>query len=169
MSLLDDQNFLDFYVAAKKCCYSSRRNAIVLANGGRQYVFRDDHWPQWYYRDVCHGDNPFFGRAVVEEMQHECSDDPLWAPVAQMTYNGYASGTEEEVKRMFAFLKKSPQRISVQSPFQEPTKLNVVEDDLTYCSKWERKGVFLVMGQEFIQGTLNAYRYDLNFQFCVLR
>lgn len=173
-TLLDDPNFLEFYVTAKKSTYASGLEPTILAADGKQYVFRDTRWPQWYYRDVYYGDNPFFGRETIEQRTNtEC---PLWIPVAQMSYDGFASGNEDQVKKIFAFLKKMLQQVTVRSIFRGPPiprKMGSIEEDgLTYSYQWFRRETepFHVHGKEYIlfRPMSATGWYVLNFQFCCL-
>lgn len=174
-TLLDDPNFREFYVTAKRSTYAAGgdQKAEVMENGGKRYVFWDKkRWPQWRYIDTYYGYNPFFGNETVEEAP--CVPPVIWTPIAQMSYSGYAKGTEDEVKRIFAFLEKMLQRVSIQSLFRGP-EMPFVENDLYYYCFWIRKGPFRVDGLENIQhyppklGSLACPPYELDFQFSCLR
>lgn len=173
-TLLDDPNFHEFYVAAKKNTYATGgdQKAEILHNGGKRYVFYDgERWPQWHYTDTYYGYNPFFGNELVEEI--EGTTPPVWTPIAQMPYGGYAQGAKDEVKRMFTFLEKMLQCVSIRSLFRGPT-VNTIEDDLRYHCFWIRKNPFRVDGSEYIQiypPQLKSQEisYALDFQFCCLR
>jgi len=70
ITLLDQPFFLDFYVAAKKSGYGSGNGPLMLANGGKQFVFTDEQLPLLRYTDTYYGNNPFFGREVID-LRHE--------------------------------------------------------------------------------------------------
>ena len=181
-TLLDDPNFLEFYVTAKKNTYAigGDGKAETLRNGGKRYVFYDDaRWPQWRYTDIYHGNNPFFGNETVEEI--EGTTPSVWTPVARMSYHGFARGNHDQMKRMIAFLKKNLQQVSIQSLFRGPTEDSVLGDGLEYICQWQRTDPFRVAGYEHIRENVlhpmthwNVLRpmthwHELSFQFCVLR
>lgn len=171
ITLLDDSNFLEFYVTAKKSTYAAGgdQKAERLQNGGKMYVFYDrKRWPQWLYRDIYHGYNPFFGNEIIEWMENPSS---MWVPIAQMSYNGYAKGNEDQIKLLFSFLESMLQRVCVEDPFRGPSK-PIRENGLKYHCQWMRLDQYRVEGKE----TILAYAlcegeqvsYKLNFQFCCL-
>ena len=171
-TLLDDPNFLEFYVTAKKNTYAVVGNgkAETLRNGGKRYVFYDgERWPQWRYTDIYHGNNPFFGNETAEEVGGTMPS--IWTPIAQMSYNGCYTGATEEVKRVFAFLGNMLYRVSCASPFRGPLDL-VREDGLQYWNSWIRKNAYCIDGEEVIQQfiiTMGPIIYQGSYQFCALR
>lgn len=169
-SLLDNPEFLEFMIAAKKNTYASGSDAKaeVLPDGGKRYQFYSEtRWPLWRYEDIYYGFNPFFGREFYYE-----SINGLWIPIAHMPYGGFAKGTEDEVKRVFAFLEKMLQQVSMQSLFRGRTE-HVREDGLQYHCQWVRKDPFRTGGTESIMEYIlrqgEPLHYQLNFQFCCLR
>lgn len=172
-TLLDDPNFREFYVTAKRSTYaaSGDQKAEILRNGGKLYVFYDEkRWPQWRYTDIYHGYNPFFGNEMAEEIGG--ATPSVWAPAAQMGYGGYARGTKDEVKRMFAFLERMLQRVSVESLFRGPIFSTISEDDMQYACSCDRTDPFNAGGRETIHlfsGENVIGSYVLRFQFSCLR
>lgn len=170
-TLLDDPNFLEFYVTAKKHTYASGgdEKAEILKNGGKRYVFYDgERWPQWRYTDIYHGYNPFFGNETVEEIAG--TTPSIWTPIAQMGYSAYANGTKEQIKRMFAFLEKMLQQVSVQNIFGSMS--SAYDNDLEYLCNWIRIDPFCINGKKYINifpFTETRARYTLNFHLCTLR
>lgn len=172
-TLLDDPNFREFYVTAKMGTYAAGgdQKAENLENGGKRYIFWDKtRWPQWRYIDTYYGYNPFFGNETIEEVP--LVPPVIWTPIAQMPYGGYAKGTEDEVKRIFAFLEKMLQRVTVRSLFRGPIDLTR-ENGLQYHCTWRRPNPFHVEGSENIADYTLTKReplyYHLGFQFYTIR
>lgn len=172
-TLIDDANFIDFMVVAKRNTYASGGESKPehLPNGGKRYVFYDEvSSPQRKYEDTWHGTgklaNPFFGREIYFERLDGLH---LWIPVAQMVYDSYTKGTEEQVQQVFAFLQKMLQRGFI---FRGPTELTR-ENGLQYHCQWTRLDPYRVQGKETILDyTLHQGEppfYQLGFQFCCLR
>jgi len=87
-----------------------------------------------------------------------------------MAYQGFCTGTDEETRWLFAFLRKVlQQNTSTASPFRGPLDL-VREDGLQYWCSWQRKNAFCVDGEEVIQpftiGEMGPVIYQGAFQFC---
>ncbi len=172
-TLLDDPNFREFCVIAKKSTYAAGGDskAEKLCDGGKRYVFYDrELWPRWRYTDIYHGYNPFFGNKTIEETGN--TPHAIWTPIARMSYGGYARGTDEEIKRMFAFLEKILQRVAPHSLFRGPTE-HIREDGLQYRCQWQRINPFCVNGKEsIVDYTLHVgdtAHYQLSFEFHCLR
>ncbi len=172
-TLLDDPNFRKFYVTAKRSTYAAGgdQKAEILKNGGKRYVFWDRRWPQWRYIDVYHGYNPFFGNETVEEIP--LISPVVWTPIAQMSYGGYARGTEDEIKRIFVFLEEMLRQVSVRSLFRGPIG-DTIEDGLHYHCFWIKRGPFRIDGTEYIRmypplSSSLPFPYGLDFQFFCLR
>ncbi|MEK7083569.1 MAG: hypothetical protein AAB972_05330, partial [Patescibacteria group bacterium] len=143
-TLLDDPNFREFYVTAKHNTYAAGgdKKAKILENGGKRYVFWDKkRWPQWRYIDLYYGYNPFFGNETIEEVP--LVPPVVWTPIARMSYGGYAQGTEDEIKRMFVFLEKTLQQVTVRSLFRGPIG-DTIEDGLHYHCFWIKRGPFRI-------------------------
>ncbi len=116
-TLLDDSRFLEFYLATKKSGYGSADQSVILADEGKCYNFADAQWPEWRYKDVYYGHNPFFGNEVIEEDIQISRHTRLWQPITQMSYDGYCSGTKEEAILVFVLLRKVlQQNMSTASP-----------------------------------------------------
>ncbi len=173
-TLLDDQNFKDFMVAAKLHTYASGEGtkALRLSGGGWMYTFTDDRWPQWRFTDQWDGAgelvNPFFGREIYHKRTDEYSP---FARVADMSYDGYAVGDEAHVKRTFAFLGGILKMVDRDSLFRGPTTLTV-DDEFAYICAWQRLDKYRAQGHEYISSRrlpTNKAHYHLNFQFCCLR
>lgn len=169
-TLLDDSNFIEFMVTAKRSTYASGANPLQLASGGKLYTFSHERWPQWRYTDEWYGDNPFLGRETYMERT-----DPYgpFAPVAHMPYDGYVKGDETQVKRIFVYLEEMLRQVDEQSLFRGPTTLTA-GDEICYVCTWRRADKFRAHGNERIEFLLPSLAnqeisYHLNFQFCCLR
>lgn len=168
LTLLDDPNFLEFYVTAKKNTYAAGgdEKAQVLRNGGKRYVFYDgERWPQWRYVDIYHGYNPFFGNETIDS-----TTPSVWTPIARMSYNGSATGAPDKIKAIFDLLRKRSLyeifALSVSSG--EKAEGTVLEDDLEYSFEWERTGVFCARGEKHIRTSSKTSWCDVYFQFSTL-
>lgn len=175
-TLLDDPNFREFYVTAKKSTYAAGgdKKAEVLRDGGKRYIFYDiKRWPQWRYTDTYYGFNPFFGSEVVYLFDFNPATPAIWMPVAQMSYSGYAKGSSGQVKRMFAFLEETLQIVSLDSFFRGPAFTVTRTDNMEYRCDYERLNPFCVRGRESILlflgrcGLVHA-SYRLGFLFTCL-
>ena len=171
-TLLDDQNFLEFYVTAKKDTYAvgGDGKAETLRNGGKRYVFYDgERWPQWRYTDIYHGYNPFFGNEAVEEISG--TDPSVWAPIAAMSYYGYANADSGMVRRIFTFVQEELKTVSTKMPFRGSNDFFDKNKDMFYGCRWDRKDPYTVSGEEYadLQETVGLARYQLYFLFCCLR
>ncbi|MEK9194947.1 MAG: hypothetical protein AAB975_04825 [Patescibacteria group bacterium] len=173
-TLLDDPNFREFYVTANPSTYAAGgdQKAEIMENGGKRYVFYDKkRWPQWRYIDTYYGYNPFFGNKIIEEVP--LVPPVVWTPIAQMSYGGYAKGTEDEIKRMFVFLGEISRQVSVRSLFRGPTEQKYIrENGLQYHCQTTRLDPYRVQGGETIlEYALREGEspfYQLRFQFCCL-
>ena len=171
-TLLDDPNFLEFYVTAKKNTYAvgGDGKAETLRNGGKRYVFYDDaRWPQWRYTDIYHGDNPFFGDETVEEISG--TDPSVWTPIASMSYHGYCYGDSGIVRKIFVFVQEKLKTVSIEMPFRGSNEGDE-RRDMFYGCRWDRKNPYTVGGVEYAdlrEEFGNLARYQLYFLFCCLR
>lgn len=172
-TLLDNQNFREFYATAKRSTYAAGgdQKAEILEDGGKRYVFWDKkRWPQWRYIDTYYGYNPFFGNEIVEEVP--LIPPVVWTPIAQMSYGGYARGTEKEVKRMFVFLEEMLQLVSAESLFRGPIFSTIRRDNMEYGCSTDRDSPFQLSGREsihlFDKEKITAY-HELKFLFSCVR
>ena len=91
-----------------------------------------------------------------------------------MSYSGYAQGTEEEVKQIFALLEKMLRRVSVRSLFRGPTDYFIHDENgLQYYCSWKQPNQYCAVGMEYISEYALIPKkdlfYELNFEFCKLR
>lgn len=173
-TLLDNNEFHEFMVAAKRATYASggEVKAIQLADGGKMYTFNDERWQQWRYTDEWYGtgplQNPFFGREIYCERTDTYGS---FVRVAHMAYDGHAVGDETHLKQTFAFLGEVLKKVDRESLFRGPTTLTV-DREFSYICAWHRLDKFRIQGHEYIWSrklSTNKAHYHLNFQFCCLR
>ncbi|MBX5451374.1 DUF5680 domain-containing protein [Thermogemmatispora sp.] len=130
MARFTQEDFLAFLLEAKRHTYAALGDAASvrpLLPGSRQLEW---HVGNWDYRDIYFGMVFFVGQEVVS-----WQGQPVWS----MAYAGGVTAEwahqEDQVSRIYAFLRQALHRGSRELPFRGPASWK--EQDLCYVNRVE--------------------------------
>jgi Domain of unknown function (DUF5680) len=120
-------NLERFLVKAKLATYAGQGDLASIKPaliGSKQLEFSDNGMS---YSDIYFGMNYFSGLEVVYE-----HGSPLWS----MSYSGgvKTNASNEDVKRIYSFLRKALKTISTDAPFRGSPFL--IENDMSYVNNY---------------------------------
>lgn len=119
-----------FLLTAKKAGYAAGRKALLLLDGGKQFVFES---AEFKYVDIYYGHTPFGGHELLSKKWLDGSLMPIW----YMNYGGVTTpniSNYYSAEVIFTFLRLALLEIDTNSPFRGPKEFE--SEDFLYKSNF---------------------------------